>query len=122
MIGTNISVKLDGLVLTAFQIYCMKRNCMNSGEGIRTMVRDLPEFLEMQVAGGGVSGKDKDESERFAHRLLLRLSRRKWKDFEAWYKQQGCQSIEEAVRLAIHKITDSQGNNICSESPSAVAG
>lgn len=122
MIGSNIQAKLEGLVFTAFQIYCMKRNCLNSGEGIRTMIRDLPEFQEMQMAGGAAAGKEQGENGHFAHRLLLRLSRRKWKDFEAWYKQQGCQSIDEAVRLAIHTITDSQENNICSTNQSAVAG
>ncbi len=122
MIGTNIQAKLDGLVLTAFQIYCVKRSCLNSGEGIRTMVRELPEFLEIQVARAGVSSKEQGENGHFAHRLLLRLSRRKWKEFEAWYKQQGCQSIDEGVRLAVHNVTESKENNICSDPQSAVAG
>ena len=49
MIGENVTGKLDGIVLTAFRIFCTKRNCQTSGEGVRAMIRELPEFKELSV-------------------------------------------------------------------------
>jgi len=47
MIGQNIQIRLNGTIFTAFQIFCAKRCCENSAEGIRAIIRELPEYKEL---------------------------------------------------------------------------
>jgi len=47
MIGQQVSVVLPGILQTAFQTYCIRRGISNGAEGLRTMVRELPEYLAL---------------------------------------------------------------------------
>lgn len=48
MISPRIQMELEGVMLTAFQIYCTKHSCTTSTEGIRTMIRELlPEYQDL---------------------------------------------------------------------------
>ena len=47
MIAQNIQIRLNGTIFTAFQIFCAKRGCELSSEGIRAMIRELPEYQEL---------------------------------------------------------------------------
>ena len=47
MINENISGKLEGIVLNAFQLFCSKRGIQTGGEGIRAMIRELPEYRRL---------------------------------------------------------------------------
>ena len=47
MIGANFQTTLEGSLLTAFRIYCMKKGCQTAAEGFRNMIRELPEFNEL---------------------------------------------------------------------------
>jgi len=48
MIGRHIAnIELGGYVFTAFKIFCKKHDCKNIPEGIRLMIRELPEYKEL---------------------------------------------------------------------------
>lgn len=63
MIGRNIQVKLNGLLFTAFQIFCAKRGYETGGEAIRDIVRELPEYKELSKENGSVESAHKDDSD-----------------------------------------------------------
>ena len=48
MIGKNISINLDGVLFTAFNLHCLKKGYQNSAEAVRDMIRELPEFKELE--------------------------------------------------------------------------
>ena len=45
------NVKLEGPVLTAFKSFCQRHGCVKTPEGIRAMIRELPEYRELEVSG-----------------------------------------------------------------------
>jgi len=49
MVGANFQTTLEGLLLTAFRIYCEKRGCQTGTEGFRNMIRESQEFKELSV-------------------------------------------------------------------------
>ena len=48
MISASTQVKLNGIIFTAFQIYCAKHGCETTSEGFRMLIRQLPEFKQLQ--------------------------------------------------------------------------
>lgn len=50
MIAQNIGIKLNGNIFAAFQIFCAKRGCENSAEGLRMVLRETQEYRELTEA------------------------------------------------------------------------
>ncbi len=44
------TISFDGMIWGAFQRFCYRKGVENSREGIRALVRELPEFKESEEA------------------------------------------------------------------------
>ena len=53
MIGHNVNLKLEGIIYAAFQLFCHNNGYQNSSDGVRALIRELPEFKMIQAAANG---------------------------------------------------------------------
>jgi len=49
-VGRIVSMTMDGMIWGAFQRFCFRKGCDNSREGFRALVRETPEFKEIEAA------------------------------------------------------------------------
>jgi hypothetical protein len=58
-----VTTLLEGVLLTAFQMFSAKRGCQTSGEGIRAMIRETQEYKDLTNKPKETS-PDSDSKER----------------------------------------------------------